>query len=104
MKLCSECGKPVDSHRGQCPSCFHQTKELDGHLAFAPELAHENEGFDGSYFSGLAELEAGNFWFRSRNQLVIWALRRYFPHAKSFMEIGCGTGFVLSGIQQALPD
>jgi SAM-dependent methyltransferase len=35
--------------------------------------------------------------------LIIWALRRYFPEANTFFEIGCGTGFVLSGIAQALP-
>lgn len=73
-------------------------------MAFAPALAAENEGFEPEYFGKLAELEAGNFWFRSRNRLLIWALRHYFPKATSFMEIGCGTGFVLSGIRQAFPD
>ena len=104
MKLCNECGEPVDAHGRPCPSCSHQTKTLDGHLAFAPALAEKNEGFEAGYFPRLAQLEAGNFWFRSRNQLVIWALLRYFPKAQSFMEIGCGTGFVLSGIQQVLPE
>jgi len=82
---------------------LHQTKNLDGHWAFAPELAERNEGFEADYFVRLAKLEADNFWFRARNRLVIWAFQRYFPNAKSFMEIGCGTGFVLSGIQKALP-
>ena len=104
MKLCSECREPIDYHGRQCPFCLHQIKKLDGHWAFAPELAEQNEGFEADYFSRLAQLEAGNFWFRSRNQLVIWALRQYFPKAESFMEIGCGTGFVLSGIQKELPE
>jgi len=103
MKLCTECGEPVDDHGLQCPFCFHQTKRLDGRWAFAPELAEHNEGFEAEYFPRLAQLEARNFWFRSRNRLVIWALLRYFPEAQSFMEIGCGTGFVLSGIQKCLP-
>ena len=103
MKLCTECGEPVGDHGLQCPICFHQTKRLDGHWAFAPELAEHNEGFEAEYFPRLAQLEAGNFWFRSRNRLVIWSLLRYFPKAQSFMEIGCGTGFVLSGIQKNLP-
>ena len=30
-------------------------------------------------------------------------MRRYFPAARSFLEIGCGTGFVLAGIQRAFP-
>jgi SAM-dependent methyltransferase len=73
-------------------------------LAFAPELAENNTGFEADYFRTLAKLEPNNFWFRSRNQLIIWALRRYFPRAQSLLEIGCGTGFVLSGISEALPE
>jgi len=104
MKLCSACGEPVEDHGRQCSVCSHQTTKLNGHWAFAPELAEQNEGFEAGYFETLAKLEAGNFWFRARNRLVIWALRRYFPEAKNFMEIGCGTGFVLSGIRNALPE
>jgi SAM-dependent methyltransferase len=73
-------------------------------LAFAPELAEESEGFEAAYFGRLAKLEPGSFWFRSRNRLIIWALRRYFPAAKNLLEIGCGTGFVLSGISKTLPE
>lgn len=73
-------------------------------MAFAPELAADSEGFEANYFATLAQLEAGNFWFRARNRLIIWALQRYFSQAASFMEIGCGTGFVLSGVRQALPE
>ncbi|HEV8136266.1 MAG TPA: methyltransferase domain-containing protein [Pyrinomonadaceae bacterium] len=104
MKLCNECGEPIADHGDHCSFCSHQAKKLDGRWAFAPELAEQNDGFEADYFARLAQMEAGNFWFRSRNQLVIWALMRYFPHVESFMEIGCGTGFVLSGIRRALPE
>ena len=30
-------------------------------------------------------------------------MRRYFPDLKNFLEIGCGTGFVLSGVRSAFP-
>jgi SAM-dependent methyltransferase len=76
---------------------------LGGHLAFTPELAEKSEGFEASYFGRLAELEPGSFWFRSRNRLLCWALEHYFSDAKNFLEIGCGTGFVLTGIRKALP-
>lgn len=59
-----------------------------------------NTGFKTHYFKELAELEAGNFWFRSRNKLILWALNKYSPELKSFLEIGCGTGFVISAISQ----
>jgi SAM-dependent methyltransferase len=76
---------------------------VEGFPAFAPEIAHATEGFDAALFAELARLEARNFWFRSRNHLIAWALRRYFPHARSLLEIGCGTGFVMAGIARALP-
>jgi SAM-dependent methyltransferase len=76
---------------------------VGGHLAFAPELAEKSEGFDPSYFGRLAELESGSFWFRSRNRLLCWALEHYFPDATNFLEIGCGTGFVLAHIRKEFP-
>lgn len=51
----------------------------------------------------MAELEAGNFWFRARNRLILWALHKYHPALTSFLEIGCGTGFVISGIAKRFP-
>jgi SAM-dependent methyltransferase len=104
MKLCIKCGKTLADFARPCPSCLHRIQTLDGYPAFAPELAEDSEGFEAAYFPTLASLEAGNFWFRSRNRLLIWALGKYFPKATSFMEIGCGTGYVLSGIRPAFPD
>jgi SAM-dependent methyltransferase len=34
----------------------------------------------------------------------VWALKCYFPDAVSFLEIGCGTGYVLAGIKGAFPE
>jgi SAM-dependent methyltransferase len=103
MRFCCNCGKPFDQASWQCPSCLYEPKRLGSHLAFAPELAEESEGFDADYFGRLAELEPGSFWFRSRNRLLCWALEHYFSEAKTFLEIGCGTGFVLAGIRKELP-
>ncbi len=103
MKLCCSCDKPFDLENWQCPYCFYEPKMIEGHLAFAPELAKKNDGFKAESFSILANLEAGSFWFRSRNRLLIWAVQQYFPKAESFLEIGCGNGFVLSGIREAFP-
>jgi SAM-dependent methyltransferase len=71
---------------------------------FAPELIASGEGFDERSFELLASVEEKSFWFRSRNRLIVWALRTYFPHSTTMLEIGCGTGFVLGGIARALPD
>ena len=72
---------------------------LEGFRAFAPGLARKNEGFGPEYFEHLARLESGHFWFEHRNRVILWGVRRFLPQAKSFLEIGCGTGFVLSAIR-----
>ena len=55
-------------------------------------------------FSRLASLKAGHWWFRSRNRLILWVLERVIQKPfKDFLEIGCGTGFVLEGISRAFP-
>ena len=103
MKICSACGERFSKVDWECPSCYHTPEIIDGYLTFAPKLAEASDGYEASIFPKLAPLESKNFWFRSRNRLIIWALRRYFPQAENFLEIGCGTGFVLSGIEQAFP-
>ncbi len=103
MKICIFCKAKFANTDWLCPSCFTQPQQIEGHLSFAPELAQSSEGFQPHHFAELANAEAGHFWFRSRNQLIIWALERFFPEAKNFMEIGCGTGFVLSGVAAANP-
>lgn len=103
MKVCLACEHRFNSYDWCCPICANQPPILDNYLAFAPELAAYNDGYDANFFPQIAALEAKHFWFRSRNNLINWALQSYFPNAKQFLEIGCGTGFVLSGIEQANP-
>jgi SAM-dependent methyltransferase len=76
---------------------------VDGFNAYAPGLARQGPGFDPSFYAQLAALEAGNFWFRARNALVLWAFGRHFPQARRYLEVGCGTGYVLSAICERFP-
>ncbi len=103
MKLCLTCSYVFEAAGWGCPNCGHEPHADDESLAFAPELATSFEGYEEKLFAQLAELEAGNFWFRSRNRLLSWALKRFFPEAQKFLEIGCGTGFVLQGLHQEFP-
>jgi len=104
MKRCVRCASEFDTASWACPTCGFEPASLNGHFAFAPTLACGGEGFEDSYFQELAQLESGNFWFRARNRLILWALKKYFADAKNLLEIGCGTGFVLSGIAATFPD
>lgn len=103
MRRCLSCSSHYISSTIDCPTCGFTPKVVDGFCAYAPELAHAGGGFKSIYFSDLARLEETNFWFRSRNQLIIWVLKEYCPYFQSFLEIGCGTGYVLSGIAKAFP-
>jgi SAM-dependent methyltransferase len=60
-------------------------------------------GFKPNYFENLFQMEADSFWFRCRNRLIIWALKKYFADCKSLLEVGCGTGFVLTAVSEAIP-
>jgi SAM-dependent methyltransferase len=100
---CQKCAQLYSSASDSCPACGFAALEIEGRWAWAPELAFGGGGFKAEYFNDLCALEAGNFWFRARNSLILWALQKYFPGFASFLEIGCGTGFVLSGVASEFP-
>jgi hypothetical protein len=103
MKRCLVCEYCFESETWDCPRCWHRPVLRDGVLCFIEDPPVASNGFKPEYFAKLARFEEDNFWFRARNALIQWALRDYFPNAKSFFEIGCGTGFVLAGIRENFP-
>jgi SAM-dependent methyltransferase len=103
MRICTHCGTALDRPDWSCTACGWRAQVAHGVPLLAPEQASANRGFDPDYFSDLVELESGNFWFRARNRLILWAMDRYFPSADSMLEVGCGTGFVLAAIRRARP-
>lgn len=102
MKRCLACTTEFEAAGWRCPSCGVEPPVVGGFRSFAEEPECEDEAFDRHSFELLAALEPASFWFRSRNRLVVHALERYFPEATSFHELGCGSGFVLSGVRQSI--
>jgi SAM-dependent methyltransferase len=102
VKVCLQCGTRFDDKGWRCPACGGSPSERD-HAILSFAEAEDEDGFEATFFEELKAVEEGSFWFRSRNRLVIWALRRFFPHAGRFLEIGCGNGYVLSGIGDVMP-
>lgn len=104
MKKCLSCAHAFQAPEWQCPECGHAPEKKEGILFFAPALAVENDGFEGEAFDQLQSLEEESFWFAARNKIILSMLRAFAPKVRRFMEIGCGTGFVLRGIHNEFPE
>jgi len=74
-------------------------------MSFIPNknLDVTSGGFPDEAFARLEQVEDGHWWFKSRNHLILHAIGRYFSPLNEFLEIGCGTGFVLQAINEANP-
>ncbi len=103
MKRCLACEGRFESDDWTCPRCGYRPALHNEIFQFAEVPLNARTGFKADYFARLAGIEEVNFWFRARNELIQWALCNYFPNAKSFLEVGCGTGFVLAGIHEKFP-
>lgn len=103
MKHCLRCETDFVAADWECPVCGYLPSSVAGFTVLAPELAQGGAGFRPEAFEQLAALEAKNFWFRTRNRLIVWALKIHFPNMRRYLEIGCGTGYVLAGVAQAYP-
>ncbi len=105
MKTCIECKCEIEQNNWNCPKCGYKPPVKDGRLVLSLEGDEQNDiGFEPDFFNRLIKVEENNFWFCIRNKLINWAIKNYFPKAKNFFEIGCGTGFALSGISDNFPD
>ncbi|PTY04037.1 SAM-dependent methyltransferase [Verrucomicrobia bacterium LW23] len=103
MRLCLKCQHTFATDKVTCPACGHTISTINDVEVYAPEFSEQHEGFKSAYFDELAQLEPGHFWFRARNELLIWTIKTYCSGFTSFLEIGCGTGFVLSEVEGMFP-
>ncbi|MGY0218119.1 class I SAM-dependent methyltransferase [Endozoicomonadaceae bacterium StTr2] len=103
MIRCPQCSTSImlTQYTTACPVCHSSPQCIDGFMAFSPELSHSGGGFNPEHFPHLAKLENNNFWFKARNRLIINTLKKYHSGFDTCLEIGCGTGYVLSGLKEA---
>lgn len=103
MKKCLNCNECFQTEVWTCPKCQYTPDRIKNFLAFAPYAIDEQNTYEANFFADLVKIENGHFWFEARNRLLLWALTHYFPLTSNYLEIGCGTGFVLSAVQRAFP-
>lgn len=104
MKRCLACKTDFAGDDWTCPNCGYRPSFIASFPAFAPELAASNDGMPEGAHDRLNEIQDTSFWFRARNRLIQDFILRYFQGAHDVLEIGCGSGFVLAGIRQVLPE
>jgi SAM-dependent methyltransferase len=100
--LCGGCGSRLEPGEWACVRCRREAAGAD-YLRML-DASTLPTGYDASLFETLAALEPTSFWFRGRNKVILWAIDRWFPNARSFLEVGCGTGYVLSALLASRPD
>ena len=103
MKRCLACQNNFDATDWVCPHCGVSPTRRTEFLAFAPDLAEQNDGFNPKIFQLMAAVEPTHFWFVVRNRILTGIMRKYFPDSGKYLEIGCGTGFVLSAVRTTFP-
>lgn len=101
MRLCLRCRLPLEAHGWNCGNCGWEPSEIGGFLSFAPDLEASAPSFPEQAYKDLQSFEEGHFWFEGRNRLLVWAIQKCFPKFNRFLEIGCGTGFVLRAVRSA---
>jgi SAM-dependent methyltransferase len=104
MKQCLLCASRFSTGAWTCPTCGFAPAMAEGIPLFAPDLVGAVLGYDERFFAAHGGDEAErSFWTSARSALIAWALGRYAPHARSFLEIGCGSGGVLAALEAAFP-
>ncbi len=78
---------------------------IDGIKCYAPGIGNINSDYPAEAFRILFKSEDTNFWFISRNKIIQHLFKKHLGEkSNKVLEIGCGTGYVLKGLQNNFPN
>ncbi len=102
--VCPTCCGGITESRGgaQCLKCGAEFSSEDGILDM--RLGRQGSaGYDPHFYGVLQESEKRHFWFTSRREVVLAALRRAVPdlNERRMFDIGCGTGALLEFLSRS---
>lgn len=108
LRVCTRCGAASEIARHeavwpldfQCLDCSFKAPVVNGIAVTAPELADTVSGFDPADFEFLSKAERTHFWFVVRRRLILSLVEKYAPRARSFVEVGCGSGNVSKALSE----
>jgi SAM-dependent methyltransferase len=62
------------------------------------------DGYNIDFFDVLRKVEENHWWFRARARAITAILGKYASVPESYLEIGCGTGYMLQAMTKAFPE
>jgi SAM-dependent methyltransferase len=104
MKICLLCSSELSSASWECANCRWSAQHIDNVVSFSSNTTDFTKGYDPVWYEQLFHLETNNFWFLARNRLIQLLVKRHLPKNGSYLEVGCGTGFVLTMLEKTLQE
>ncbi len=84
------------------PRSIAPTVTIDGIPCYGPEFAKDHSSFPEAILQELSRVEEHSFWYRCRRRIITELTKKYLkpPSPCHYLEVGCGTGYVLQGLSQ----
>jgi len=103
MRLCRECGAALPGAEWHCSACDWLAPLREGVPNLLADAAPVVEGYTSRQSHDLGAVDPAHFWYAARNRLIVWAIGRDAPDARTLLDVGCGPGHVLRALAADLP-
>lgn len=99
MLVCPVCGAVYENSLNMvCGRCGFFPQNKNGIIIWPNKSKEINYPVDA--FDVLENNENEYFWFKSRAELIVQLIEKYFKNVKNIYDMGCGTGYILSVLEK----